>query len=192
MSNRHVLRSPASSSHSPLITRHWISNRHPCRLETTLNPCASMKLPLLIVTKSALKNERVPLRASGLAARIAVCTRTLRSHDSLLCEQKVNGEERFFSLFSSNEMARPEGFEPPTLCLEGRRSFQLSYGRTVGELLQFTALGVSRATDNYSARSLIYSGDRRAEKSISNRERWENGKYRSAAVKPIARPMPIW
>src|SRR5579863_4756075 len=52
-------------------------------------------------------------------------------------------------------MARPEGFEPPTLCLEGRRSFQLSYGRTVGELLQFTALGVSCATDNYSARSLI-------------------------------------
>jgi hypothetical protein len=27
------------------------------------------------------------------------------------------------------EVARPEGFEPPTLCLEGRRSFQLSYGR---------------------------------------------------------------
>ncbi len=26
-------------------------------------------------------------------------------------------------------MARPEGFEPPTLCLEGRRSFRLSYGR---------------------------------------------------------------
>ena len=26
-------------------------------------------------------------------------------------------------------MARPEGFEPPTLCLEGRRSIRLSYGR---------------------------------------------------------------
>ena len=29
-------------------------------------------------------------------------------------------------------MVRPEGFEPPTLCLEGRRSFQLSYGRILG------------------------------------------------------------
>jgi hypothetical protein len=40
--------------------------------------------------------------------------------------------------FSWNEqlrMARPEGFEPPTLCLEGRRSIQLSYGRTVQSIL---------------------------------------------------------
>ena len=28
-------------------------------------------------------------------------------------------------------MARPEGLEPPTPCLEGRRSFQLSYGRLI-------------------------------------------------------------
>jgi hypothetical protein len=27
-------------------------------------------------------------------------------------------------------MARPEGFEPPTLCLEGRCSIRLSYGRS--------------------------------------------------------------
>ena len=27
------------------------------------------------------------------------------------------------------KVARPEGIEPPTLCLEGRRSIRLSYGR---------------------------------------------------------------
>ena len=30
---------------------------------------------------------------------------------------------------SLRNLARPEGFEPPTLCLEGRRSIRLSYGR---------------------------------------------------------------
>ena len=29
-------------------------------------------------------------------------------------------------------MARPEGFEPPTRCLEGSRSIHLSYGRMRG------------------------------------------------------------
>ena len=39
------------------------------------------------------------------------------------------------------ELARPEGFEPPTLCLEGRRSFQLSYGRDVefNNIIEFHA-----------------------------------------------------
>ena len=36
---------------------------------------------------------------------------------------------------SSAEMARPEGFEPPTYGFEARRSIQLSYGRSI---TQFT------------------------------------------------------
>src|ERR1700722_14459388 len=32
-------------------------------------------------------------------------------------------------LYLDDRMARPEGIEPPTLCLEGRRSIRLSYGR---------------------------------------------------------------
>jgi hypothetical protein len=36
----------------PAGAGHHISNRHPCRLETTLNPCASTAAPFLIVTKS--------------------------------------------------------------------------------------------------------------------------------------------
>ncbi len=32
-------------------------------------------------------------------------------------------------MWTGFRMARPEGLEPPTLCLEGRRSIHLSYGR---------------------------------------------------------------
>jgi hypothetical protein len=45
-------------------------------------------------------------------------------------------------------MARPEGIEPPTLCLEGRRSIRLSYGRAVRICMKekaFVALPCSRA-----------------------------------------------
>ncbi len=45
-----------------------------------------------------------------------------------------------------NEMARPGRLELPTLCLEGRRSIQLSYGRTSYELIQFKAFFALIAT----------------------------------------------
>jgi len=47
-------------TNGPLITRlpaaagHCFSNRHPCRLETTLNPSVPTTAPSLIVTQSAL------------------------------------------------------------------------------------------------------------------------------------------
>jgi hypothetical protein len=34
-------------------------------------------------------------------------------------------------MIEKEKVARPEGLEPPTLCLEGRRSIRLSYGRAV-------------------------------------------------------------
>ena len=38
-------------------------------------------------------------------------------------------------MIEKEKVARPEGLEPPTLCLEGRCSIQLSYGRTVTLIL---------------------------------------------------------
>ena len=38
-------------------------------------------------------------------------------------------------MIEKEKVARPEGIEPPTLCLEGRRSIRLSYGRVVEAIL---------------------------------------------------------
>jgi hypothetical protein len=68
-------------------------------------------------------------------------------------------------------VARPEGFEPPTLCLEGRRSIHLSYGRvchsdskafaprasTVLRALTFCAKGRRSIVNETCARSVISS-----------------------------------
>jgi len=44
----------------PAVAGHRISNRHPCRLEITLSPCASIAPPLLIVTKSGVNLSVFP------------------------------------------------------------------------------------------------------------------------------------
>jgi hypothetical protein len=55
-------------------------------------------------------------------------------------------------------MARPEGFEPPTLCLEGRRSFQLSYGRPLPNFSHYKQLRYNlRCLFNCHFRSTRYN-----------------------------------
>ena len=61
------------------------------------------------------------------------------------------------------KLARPGRFELPTLCLEGRRSIQLSYGRlihskrfdalTTTALFRFVTSGVNLCSDFTGARS---------------------------------------
>jgi hypothetical protein len=52
---------------------------------------------------------------------------------------------------TQNAVARPEGLEPPTLCFEGRRSIQLSYGRTVQSILPSSTY--SYFLENFSFKS---------------------------------------
>jgi hypothetical protein len=40
-------------------------------------------------------------------------------------------------MIEKEKVARPEGLEPPTLCLEGRRSIRLSYGRMIAFILEY-------------------------------------------------------
>ena len=51
--------------------------------------------------------------------------------EHLLRQQRVKAKCNSSYSFEFNEMARPGRLELPTLCLEGRRSIQLSYGRSL-------------------------------------------------------------
>ena len=50
---------------------------------------------------------------------------------SYCCVDSLAGERMGAGDKALKGMARPGRLELPTLCLEGRRSIQLSYGRTV-------------------------------------------------------------
>ena len=79
----------ALRTNGPLATKR-ISNRHSCRLETRLNPCAPMKPPLLIVTKSPpfcaqipttikrISNRNIPLLESSQPPAKTMTSKSLR------------------------------------------------------------------------------------------------------------------
>jgi hypothetical protein len=57
--------------------------------------------------------------------------RTIAGHACTEFRNGVGVNGSFLFLLGLKMVARPGRFELPTLCLEGRRSIQLSYGRTV-------------------------------------------------------------
>ena len=86
---------------------------------------------------------------------------------------------RFLRLASqlAEKVARPEGFEPPTLCLEGRRSLQLSYGRAacVPDVVAGRARSLSRRT--LSGRPGSLYGAPRSTHSSNRGESWKRVFY---------------
>ena len=77
---------------------------------------------------------------------------------------KELNEHRIINAFCSRynlsrQMARPAGFEPATLGLEGRCSIQMSYGRTVPEktpLLVFSNVNIhSKMSTSLNSRKLV-------------------------------------
>ena len=66
-----------------------------------------------------------------------------------LSKKQMVGQKSFLTQII--EMARPGRLELPTLCLEGRRSIQLSYGRTVQSILPSSTY--SYFLENFSFKS---------------------------------------
>ena len=63
--------------------------------------------------------------------------------EHLLRQQRVKMKSNSPYSFPFNEMARPGRLELPTPCLEGRRSIQLSYGRSLPNFSHYNYLRYS-------------------------------------------------